>query len=53
MLGRAEQVALFNLAINEIEHRPDIVNQVIEVRRDRSVAVLDWSALDRDLSKDR
>jgi len=46
--GRAEQVALFNLAITEIERRPDIVNQVIEVRRDGSVAVLPWSAFSKD-----
>src|SRR5438552_963354 len=43
--GRAEQVALFNLAVTEIERRPDIVNHVIKVDRGGVVSILPWSAL--------
>jgi predicted nuclease of predicted toxin-antitoxin system len=49
--ARAEQLALFNLAIDEIERRSDIVNQVIEVSRDGTVKVMPWSALDFDPSR--
>jgi predicted nuclease of predicted toxin-antitoxin system len=41
------QVRLFEIAVNEIERREDIVNQVLSVERDGSMRVFPWSVFER------
>jgi predicted nuclease of predicted toxin-antitoxin system len=46
-VGRAPQIALFELGIDFIERHGDIVNQVVEIAADGEVSVRDWSRLNR------
>jgi hypothetical protein len=39
-----DQVRLFEIAVDEIERREDIVNHVLSVERDGSIRVFPWSA---------
>ncbi len=43
-VSREDQIALFETALQAIETRDDLVNQVLEVSRDGSTRVVPWSA---------
>jgi hypothetical protein len=46
-VGRASQIALFELGIDFIERQGDIINQVSEIAADGTISLRDWSKSDR------